>query len=548
MGSTRTLLTLTVIAAALAVALVVDRAGRRGLVALDTRIVPELRVGQLHSLTWAGGGDTVRLERADGDWRLTAPVLAPADPAAVERVVATLEFLRFQRRSDAAPARAGLRSLTVEVDGRAIRLGLPADQNQPWLARDDGWFLIRGPTARLLNPGLGDLRDRRPVAFEVEEVTGIDIARGPQLAVVSGPPYEVHVDGAPGAVRADDRAVARALEAVARLRLVSFADRPPVGDPELRLRIRAGGADQVLEVFGACPAGGRWVRGSSSTGCASAAAVAALDEALGRSPGSADGPATSVGDHLADRRPLVADPDRVQEVRVVAGARETRLSRRGATWNLLLPGDAGPVDAEAKTVERVLAALVQPGTSLVPLGADLRERLRLLIDGVGLRLYEDDQGETYWRRGEEQVVIAADCPGELIDPRTFRSLQIFDVEPTRARAIERRGRWRSLGPDRAQRGALDSDWTRPDGTAADPDALRAVRDRLARLRALRFEPDAPFAPDVTLVLTLDPTPGLSEPSQLRLELDVPGREGECRARVTGLPVFVVACGPDRFAW
>lgn|GEM_PF-6863073 len=546
MGSRRSLLALSLLAAALAV--LVTLGGSQPSGSVDTRVLPELRVAEISELRWSGAGGALVLRRGPAGWAVAGSdsegaEFAPASDAAVDRVLGALEFLRFERRAAQAPGQADGEAATLVViagGGLELRLDVPpveAEGRAAWIARDESWFLVSAATARLLHPALDELRDDAVFSFESIGVTSVDIGHPGELIVVDGPPWRVRADGVPGALRADDGAVASFLDRLLGLRAARFvgpgaAVRPAPNqdsrDVELRVRVRSAAGEQLLEVVGACaetpegPEGPEYkdlrrARTRLGAVCLPAAAIAGLVQAA---PSAAA---------LVDRRPAAVDPGRVSFIDVALPAGAHRLERRGATWAIRSATEtsevssAPPVPGEPGAVEAALAQLAEPlGDFAVP-GAATRSlaTVRIAVDGAETALELFEVGATrYVRRVGEAVAYAvpAGYAGDLLDAVRLRSRQVVELEPTLVRAVEWRRRGRRLL--RVERGELVGEW-RP-ASGAPVDASTAVK-AIARLRALSIVGvgigvGGPPAGALEVAVELDAVPGQTASPTVRLAL------------------------------
>jgi hypothetical protein len=186
-------------------------------------------------------GDTVRLAREAGQWALLAPVRSRADARAADELVTSLTMARVDREIAADPA--GLQEFGLEVpaaevaltvQGKPEPLTLLLGSRSPtgaWVyakAKDTpAVFTLSDLLLREATRPAADFRDRAILAFEREEVSGLEIA-------VGGVRMAVEADGQgrwtirrPRALGADARAIADLLDKLRVSRVREFvADAP----------------------------------------------------------------------------------------------------------------------------------------------------------------------------------------------------------------------------------------------------------------------------------------------------------------------------------
>lgn len=473
MGSRGSLLALSVLAAALAVGLLVDDPSPPP--RSSTRVLPEFDPVRVDRLSWTRPGQPdVVVALGEAGPRVIRPVDAPADRDAVAAALAALERLTYHRvgtPADAGPVRVSVRAGSARV---AVGAALP-QLGRTWVVAGGRAYLVDDDAVRALDVALEDLRERRALDFTPEDVVAFELHGDAGDLSLSGRPLQVHLERG-GRARADVDRVRAALDALASARIDRFVD--GVDDaqvpPGLVVRVHAAGPAQQIAVRGPCPGSPSLVLADTEAGrgCLPDAALAPARALL------ASGPMA-----LVDRRLFRGKPDAV-------AIGDVRLERRGAIWRF---SDGRLADADA--VREWLAAVRSiEATDVAPGGAGGGVRVDL-----GGEVVDVDLRRRIARRAGEPVALAL----PTVAPFRATAVDFYDrgvwiEEPATLRAIRRAGR-------SVDRGAT-GDWP----AARDAEAVRAVRDGAARLRAVRFTRARPRAP-VDVELEFDPPPGASAP-------------------------------------
>ncbi|HEU4381853.1 MAG TPA: DUF4340 domain-containing protein [Anaeromyxobacteraceae bacterium] len=357
-------------ALALAFYLVERPAQREKVTKEEEEKVLQVRRDQVRALRLSGKEPEVRLERAGGGWRVTAPVKAPADPVAADALLDSLLGLR--RRQRVAEPDAGLGAfgldpprmrLWLELEGgetRELEVGEESSFDGSLFVRAAGGPVVSvGPGTRYaLEKGLLDLREKQLFAVEEKDLTRLEVKR-PKLALALVREGGEWWLAAPIAERADDSAVGRLVSALRSLRAARFDDAPGpdagYGLDRPRWTVTARGPGETvrtLEVGAAPKAKGAAVKEAET------AAAAELWARVSGSPSLAALPAGAARDldldlwALRDKALLRFEPDAVAVVRVERGG-EALEARRAAPapdgglsreWALAAP-KAGPAAA-----------------------------------------------------------------------------------------------------------------------------------------------------------------------------------------------------------
>jgi hypothetical protein len=561
----RTLSVLTVVVGLLAILVAADRPRAPVDADLRTRLVDGFAAAHVRELRLAAPGKpAIVLERRGDGFVLKQPVAAPADRAALQDLLGTLEYVSWRRRVPAggaaeAKARglddASARSAAVTFDdGRTVRLRIGRSEaalERTWmnLAGSATDVLVDDYFARALDRGVDDLRRRDPLPVDAS-TTDVRLEAGAAHLVLRGAPPCVVLDASGACARADGERVAQLLRRLGDLRLARFvadAAAPAATPPTLHI-VAAG---HELSAFAACPGAPELVlvRSELGRGCVRADLIAAF--------------VADSADALAwvDRTVLPYSARELRRVTMSRGATRLVLEREGGAWQRVLGAGAPrvPVDDDAFAgwwhdlasfaATQVVAAAPLPAP---PAGA---VTLELVADqGPPLLLWlapATEKARVLVRRAGEPValVVHADV-ARYFEPDAvqFAARDVLDFEASSLRELDVDRGGGVL--EQASRGASLDDWTlaAPLVLAADPDALAALRDAAAHLHATRAVAAAPEAAHgltparLTLTFVVDPPPTTPEaaPRRLTLALGALTPQGECYARAgEGAPVFLL---------
>ena len=541
MASRGGLIALSVLAALLAVVVVLD-GDNRGVVRTSRRLLPELVDGEVKAVSLRRGEQTVLALWRDpgGPYRL-GDAAATVDEGAVADFLANLELLACQRQArGVAGEDTGLDSPSALVDielenGARITLTIGrtlAAIDRVWLGRGARRCLVDGYAARALDRVHDDLRARR--LFDLVDVTGVELHAGDRSLVLSGRPLAVHLDDG-GVMRADATAMRALLASLAALRFDRFiapVGADEVGD-ELSVRvITAAGAQELVEL-GSCPGAVklRAVRAADSSGCLSAAALAALRLYVGQRA------------ELFDRHLVGASGD-VSEISFSSLPETIRASGHG----YVIAGVAGgEVRAERAAVVDWLERIDQlAGEPWRPRAAAAARIAAITIgDGHGghdeLVLARVDDQLAVARRGEALVWSTTSAAVDLFTtaPQLLRDRQLLRLEPFSLRRAQR-GQGERVAAA-IVRGQLLEDWAvaQPAGEVADAEAIARLREVAGRLRAQRFVATRLRSARARVSLEFD-GPGGGEAISHVITIGVAGDDG-CRAELDGAgPAFMLS--------
>lgn len=302
------------------------------------------------SIEWSRDGVALRLERgAEGRWRMTAPVKAPADTAAVDAFLERLAKLRpkawLSPAEIAGPTvkafglEAGAGILKVAADGPPIILkigGLTPLSGEFYLARvgTEGVFVADASLLDSLPATANDWRDRSIIPAHDSPVDRIEV-RGATA-------FEAAQDAATGlwrlvkplSARADGAQLTGLLSALARSQIERFVtDAPPADLESLGLQppqaevVLAAGTNTIARLsFGRGPTNAPglvylWRPDSTNLSLAPAALLARLREPLAA---------------FRDRR-LFPPLEGLRQVEITSYGVPSALVRQGTNWTITAP-------------------------------------------------------------------------------------------------------------------------------------------------------------------------------------------------------------------
>jgi len=480
------------VAVVLAVLVALDLCRAPGVV--DRALVPGFAAGAVTALVWEREGHpALRVVRAGAGWELRAAGSAaaplPADPAAVDEVLAALRGARWHRRGAAGAVHA---SLTVIAADQRTVLGIGA----PIEGTDQAWLVVAGAGAvvdrwvvRALDRDALSLRIKAPLA---------DIRRAATIRI-AGTGAAVELAGHPRQRTAPDHLVVAAelaadLErALADLAIVWLpgAAVGPTGPTDLAITaVDPAGPRTLRVVLGeACPGDAARVAVATSAGdgCVERAAA----DAVARAAARLAGPAGAV----VERRPIPSDVQRV----VLAD---------GAAFEVQPLRVAGEPADPARAAE-LYAALALPAEPAALPAAPATHHL-VVTDRAGASLTLDVfAGGLVARHGEPIALRPAPGAWQLLTrpSRALRELALWTEEPTTVAALQ-------IDGVRYTRGAVLGDWAR------EP-AGRFAAAQVEALAALVAVPRADAAIDPPVIVhrvAITVTPPIGGPSHHVLEL------------------------------
>ncbi len=389
----------------------------------------------------AGGGgdagDDGEDDAPSGEWRLTEPLRARADRAAVDGLLTALTGLdKIRTLEDADPAeltRLGLepprgRVTLVTGEGeRTLLVGaeVPASENVlvSLAGAPEVWVTPRSFTARL-DKEPGDWRSKEVLAVTRDEIGRVTLRRGPEapasaVVLVRGEDDRFRL-AEPMADLADVDLVSQMLSDLVTLRAQRFLDEPGLAPGDLGLDpprgvVEAeleGGGERIRVELGA-PLDGEEADGDGVAVYARAVAgeeeaqlfeaVTGLDEAVARPPAEWRSPSwTALGSFEVDRLE-VAEPGRPELV----------LAREGVAWR------RGGEEIGYTAASDLLFALTDADGEVADgAGGDLGEPVLTVLllaeegDGETLALYPELDGRHPATSSAREAVVL--LPGEAV--------------------------------------------------------------------------------------------------------------------------------------
>ncbi len=223
-----------------------------------------------------GGGSAKLVAAGKGDsrtWSLETPVVFPADARFVSNLLSSLTRLESETVIEDAPedlaafglgeGRRTVRVWTAEDEPTVLYLGgkVPVSY-QLYLARAGEsrriYTVMRGQAAAL-EPRLRDLRDKRLVRFDVDDVKSLRVREyGSLVAAVERTEPQAEDGGwrvvEPSQDRGDAERIRRALQDLSLARATDFIDQPGalaeygLDAPELDLAIETASGTQLLQI------------------------------------------------------------------------------------------------------------------------------------------------------------------------------------------------------------------------------------------------------------------------------------------------------------
>jgi len=301
---------------------------------------------------------TIVLEKADGDWALKVPVADAADQDAVERYLRNLqEKSREQVIADSAqvvddPDVAGqyqldpprlkvwLETQTGALDSLAFGGDNPMEDGVYVQQRGENpeIFMVKAWRFDNLDKGIFDLRDRRVLAFDKEEVEEFRLVRpGAQIVVVKEEEDTWQLKE-PAGGRADESAVDGLLNRLKNAQIEAFVDEEP-DEPalgryglaplvtvEVSLLVGEDRAEKRLRIGAASTEGRHFARDASRP------QVFLVDSTLVNALGKE-------ADELRDKKPLRFARDQVTRIELVNSAAERIVAEKdtAGVWAILEP-------------------------------------------------------------------------------------------------------------------------------------------------------------------------------------------------------------------
>ena len=175
-----------------------DNLDKRAFDLRDRRVLAFAKDEVMQVQRWGTGGAAV-LARAEPDWQFREPVAARADADAVNGLLDKIDQAEIEAFVAEDPSTTTLASYGLEEHASQVEIALlvgadraekrlaigGADEQGRWYARDASRpqvFLVDSTLVQELTKGISDLRDKKPLRFEREQVQRIVLTRGAATA------------------------------------------------------------------------------------------------------------------------------------------------------------------------------------------------------------------------------------------------------------------------------------------------------------------------------------------------------------------------------
>jgi hypothetical protein len=215
------------------------------------RVLPELKASLVTSLqAKPAGGLEIRAERTNGAWRLTSPVIYPAQSEKIERLLAALEKLapitsigpaelkgrpNFEEEFGLTPEQSSL--FVAQGDYRAqLKIGTktaPGDQVFLQIAGKQNVFVADASLLNLIPATANDWRDRTLIDLQKVAFDRVSVTNGATFFQIErDPANNVWRLISPNQARANSVRIEDSLESLQRVRISRFLPDEPKPDPE----------------------------------------------------------------------------------------------------------------------------------------------------------------------------------------------------------------------------------------------------------------------------------------------------------------------------
>lgn len=270
----------TAVALFLFIVLVERRIGGVAPAAAPSRLLPELAPAQVTSVEVASAQETLRVERADFAWKLTAPVAYPAQARLIEafldactRLTSRIDIPAADRASQPRGLAAyGLQPprarVTLQQGGRSfeLRLGSPSpvgDSVYAQVAGDDSVKVVEASLLDLFPRTVDEWRDPALVNLEGLAFNRLEVRAGARgFEVTRDPATRLwQITKPPPLKRANNPKINLILEGIQQWRVQQFVTDNPsaplelygLQPPQAELIIGQGTNDLVVVQFGGSP-------------------------------------------------------------------------------------------------------------------------------------------------------------------------------------------------------------------------------------------------------------------------------------------------------
>lgn len=445
----------------------------------------DLPAEAIQAIRIAGGEAPVEMARADGGWRLTAPVKGRADSSRVDRLLDELLRATVERTYEvpeggakeyglAPPAYTVTLTLKERTEPVLLEIGDRAPSGISAYARRAGEgkvLLVPSAVRSQAETRPADLRDRTVLAVEREKVQRITVARGTATAILERDGKTWRLSGGVRG-RADANRVEELLRELTGRGVKEFvaesaADpaRYGLARPTARIALATDEkAPPYLLLLGRTDKG----RGGVYARRGDAGPVLLLEERVAR----------AVPDRLSDLRDktlLLFSREDVEAVRLASPKGEVALERTAGRWEIVKPER---LPADPKEVDRLLSdlAFARAQEFLADSGGDLRRfglaspALTVTLrekgkEPVRLLLGKPEQGRAVAAVEPERSVVRVEgrlftdlskAPFDLRDRRLlpFETGEVGSLKLTGGEAPllleQQQGRWRLRSSERGE--------------------------------------------------------------------------------------------------
>jgi hypothetical protein len=245
----------------------------------NEKVFAGVESGQINEVRITAGGETTVLVKKDAGWQLTEPAATDADPTEASSLatnIASMEQTRVvdENAADLAPYGLAQPRITLAFKGEGgksgeVHLGDKTPTQGDLYAVKPGdkrVFLVSSYLETTFDKKPFDLRDKRVVKFERDQVDALEVARGRDAIKLSRTGSDWKVDQ-PVAGRADYAAVEGLLTRMSTAGMASIVadgadDLKQYGldAPDMRITLGAGSSQAVLEIGGTSESGQRYAR------------------------------------------------------------------------------------------------------------------------------------------------------------------------------------------------------------------------------------------------------------------------------------------------
>jgi hypothetical protein len=380
------------------------------------------------ALTVVAAGQTTKLAHTASGWRITSPVDAKADSAAVDALVSALLHDRYKQTVDAHPTQADLARYGLDAprfrvtaefqraSGKKETLDLAGGIDNPfdgsvYVKREgeDAVHAIAGTFQVAVAKSTFELREKRLVPFEETRLKEIDLASGRQRIALRLDDAGHWQLSAPTEERADDAAARALWTAIQTERATAFPEDTPQARQDFGLEHPVLEATFVPE-HGAPTRIALGERGSGEARHAFAAVTTGGHHALAQVPPALIDALRKTPDDLRDHTVLSFQPEQVAEIAVKPADRTPfTLTRKrnadGSRSDWSLAGEKSPRLAGAK-----VSALLWTLQSLKATGFGPVHPSDRTWQAHGL----DDKAATVTLKGEGGRLLAALVVGKPV--------------------------------------------------------------------------------------------------------------------------------------